>query len=231
MILGIDIMFTAASLNFLDDLAANNNRIWFEENRSRYEALVREPALEFISEMSPMLKTFAPHFRADPRKSGGSLMRVFRDTRFSRDKTPYKTNIGIQFRHDGGKDVHAPGFYVHIAIKECFLGVGCWHPDPASLARIRDWIACQPERWFSVRDDAGFTSKWSLSGDSLTRPPRGYPADHEAIKDLKRKDFIAVCPLSPEQVISEDLVELVGARFTTATPFIKFLGDALEVDC
>ena len=125
-------MFTRASIKFLDDLAANNNRIWFEENRSQYEALVRAPALAFISEMSPVLKTFAPHFRADPRKTGGSLMRVFRDTRFSRDKTPYKTNIGIQFRHAVGKDVHAPGFYVHIASDECFLAVGCWHPDADS---------------------------------------------------------------------------------------------------
>ena len=142
--------------------------------------------------MAPLLETFAPHFRADPRKSGGSLMRVFRDTRFSRDKTPYKTNIGIQFRHATGKDVHAPGLYVHIASDECFLGVGCWHPDGDSLARIRDWIAHKPERWFAVRDESGFVGEWTLSGESMTRPPRGYPADHEAIEDLKRKDFICL---------------------------------------
>lgn len=223
-------MFSTATIKFLDELAANNNRIWFEENRSRYEALVREPALAFIAAMAPVLQTFAPHFRADPRKSGGSLMRVFRDTRFSRDKTPYKTNIGMQFRHAGGKDVHAPGFYVHIASDECFLGVGCWHPDSDSLARIRDWIACKPDRWFSVRDHSAFVEEWTLSGESLTRPPRGYPADHEAITDLKRKDFIGIGSLSPEEVTSRDLVELVGARFASATPFIGFLCDALGVD-
>lgn len=222
-------MFTRASIKFLDDLAANNSRIWFEENRSQYEALVREPALEFISEMSPVLKTFAPHFRADPRRSGGSLMRVFRDTRFSRDKTPYKTNIGIQFRHASGKDVHAPGFYVHIANDECFLAVGCWHPDTGCLARIRDWIACKPEKWFSARDHSSFVEEWTLSGESLTRPPRGYQADHAAIDDLKRKDFIAKAALSLDEVIDQDFVKLAGSRFAVATPFINFLCEALEV--
>ena len=138
-------MFSKSTFKFLDQLAANNKRVWFEENKPRYEALVREPALEFIEAMAPALHTFAPHFRADSRKMGGSLMRVYRDARFSRDKTPYKTNIGIQFRHELGKDVHAPGFYVHIASTECFLAVGCWHPEPDALGRIRDFIAQKPE--------------------------------------------------------------------------------------
>ena len=120
-------MFSKATLEFLDELDANNNRTWFEANKQRYESLVRGPALDFIEAMGPVLKTFAPHFRVDPRKTGGSLMRVYRDTRFSHDKTPYKTNIGIQFRHALGKDVHAPGFYVHIAADECFFAAGCWH--------------------------------------------------------------------------------------------------------
>ncbi len=146
-------MFTKATFQFLDELAANNNRAWFEENKPRYEALVREPALDFIEAMDPVLTKFAPNFRAEPRKMGGSLMRVFRDTRFSRDKTPYKTNIGIQFRHALGKDIHAPGFYVHIATDECFFAVGCWHPESDALGKIRDLIAEKPEQWFAARDD------------------------------------------------------------------------------
>lgn len=139
-------MFTKATLNLLDELAANNDRTWFEANKSRYELLVREPALEFIAAMGSVLETFAPRFCAEPRKVGGSLMRVYRDTRFWRDKTPYKTNIGIQFRHTLGKDVHAPGFYVHIATDECFFAVGCWHPDSDALGRLRDLIAKKPEK-------------------------------------------------------------------------------------
>lgn len=222
--------FSKASLAFLDQLAANNDRQWFAANKARYEALVREPALDFVAAMAPLLTRFAPHFRADPRKMGGSLMRVFRDTRFSRDKTPYKTNIGIQFRHELGRDVHAPGFYLHIASAECFLAAGSWHPDADALGKIRDRIAQDPSRWFAARDQKSFAACWELAGASLTRPPRGYGSDHPAIDDLKRKDFICVAPLSLSAVTGTKLVALAGERFAQAAPFMKFLCTALEVD-
>ncbi|MDX8399883.1 MAG: DUF2461 domain-containing protein [Gallionellaceae bacterium] len=221
-------MFSKATFSFLDELAANNNRAWFEENKPRYEALVREPALDFIEAMEPALRTFAPRFRAEPRKVGGSLMRVFRDTRFSRDKTPYKTNIGIQFRHSLGKDIHAPGFYVHIATDECFFGAGCWHPESTALGKLRDLIALKPDKWFAVRDDEQFTAKWQLQGDTLIRPPRGFDANHPAITDLKRKDFIALAPLSIKEVTGKSLLSLTEKRFTESVPFMKFLCEALE---
>jgi uncharacterized protein (TIGR02453 family) len=222
-------MFTKATIAFLDELTANNNRAWFEENKPRYESLVREPATAFIEAMAPRLASFAPHFRADPRKMGGSLMRVFRDTRFARDKTPYKTNIGIQFRHELGKDVHAPGFYVHIAADECFLAIGCWHPDSDALGRIREHIARKPEAWFAARDERKFTVQWELSGDSLTRPPRGYAAGHPAIEDLLRKDFIGLASLTRAEVTSPRLVNLAAERFAASVPFMKFLCAALDV--
>ena len=222
-------MFTKATFDFLDELAANNNRAWFEANKPRYESLVREPALDFIEAMEPALKTFAPSFRAEPRKVGGSLMRVFRDTRFSRDKTPYKTNIGIQFRHALGKDVHAPGFYVHVATDECFFGAGCWHPEADVLGKLRDLIAQKPEKWFAVRDDKKFAAQWELWGERLTRPPRGYAADHPAIEDIKRKDFVAIASLSRHEVTGTGLVNLASKRFSEAAPFMQFLCKALEV--
>ncbi len=222
-------MFTAATFAFLDDLRAHNDRVWFEANKARYEAEVREPALEFIAAMAPLLAEFAPEFRAEPRKMGGSLMRVFRDTRFSRDKTPYKTNVGIQFRHGLGKDVHAPGFYVHVAGDGCFLGAGCWHPEPDALGRIRDLVAAEPKRWFAARDDKKFAAGWELTGDALSRPPRGHAADHPAIEDLKRKDFIALAPLSYEDVIARDLHKRAAKRFATAVPLMKFLCAAVGV--
>lgn len=222
-------MFSPATFTFLDELAANNNRAWFEANKPRYESLVREPALEFITAMVPVLEKFAPNFGAEPLKMGGSLMRVFRDTRFSRDKTPYKTNVGIQFRHVLGRDVHAPGFYLHVATNECFFGAGCWHPDAVALGLIRDLISAKPERWFSARDDKKFNSHWELVGDSLTRAPRGFAIDHVAVDDLKRKDFIGLSPLSPAEVTGPGLVKLAGTRFATAAPLMKFLCEALGV--
>ena len=222
-------MFTQATFNFLDELAANNNKAWFEANKPRYEALVREPAFDFIEAMEVPLKTFAPNFRAEPKKVGGSLMRVFRDTRFSRDKTPYKTNIGIQFRHALGKDVHAPGFYVHIATDECFFGVGCWHPESDALGKIRDLIAQKPEKWFAARDDKRFAAQWKLWGESLTLPPRGYAADHPAMSDIKRKDFVAIAPLSVKEVAGTGLVKLAEKRFAETAQFMSFLCTALDV--
>ena len=222
-------MFDEATLGFLRDLSANNNRAWFEVNKSRYDALVREPALDFIEAMGPRLAAFAPRFRADTRRLGGSLMRVYRDTRFARDKTPYKTNIGIQFRHELGKDVHAPGFYVHISCDECFLAVGCWRPEAEALARIRERIVEKPELWFAVRDDPAFAERWAVSGDRLMRPPRGYAADHPAIDDLKRKDFVAVAALSRADVLSPALIDLASERFTASRRFMEFLCGALGV--
>lgn len=222
-------MFNKATFTFLTELAENNNKAWFEENKPRYEALVREPALDFIEAMEAPLQRFAPQFRAEPKKMGGSLMRVFRDTRFSRDKTPYKTNIGIQFRHALGKDIHAPGFYVHIATDECFFGAGCWHPEADALGKIRDRVVAKPETWYAARDNKRFNEHWALAGDSLTRPPRGYPADHPAIADIKRKDFIALAPLSSKEVTHVGFVELAEQRFTDSMPLMRFLCDALGV--
>ncbi|MDH5215569.1 MAG: TIGR02453 family protein, partial [Gammaproteobacteria bacterium] len=132
--------FKPETLEFLRELAANNNREWFAENKKRYEEQVLDVALNFIQSMHDPLRKIAPHFTAVPKRVGGSLMRVYRDTRFSKDKIPYKTNIGIQFRHGKAKDVHAPGFYLHIHPDEVFLGAGIWRPESSALAALRDRI-------------------------------------------------------------------------------------------
>jgi uncharacterized protein (TIGR02453 family) len=221
--------FTSATFDFLEQLAANNDKAWFETHKDRYEEYVRTPALEYIRAMSPLLAGFAPEFRADARKMGGSLMRVYRDNRFARDKAPYKTNVGIQFRHALGKDVHAPGFYLHVAPEECFLGVGSWHPEAALLARIRDLITTQPERWRAARDDRAFIEHWSLTGDSLKRPPRGFSPDHPDITDIKRKDFLALCSLTRGEVTDAGLTGLSATRFAATAPFMRFLCEAAGV--
>lgn len=221
--------FPTAAIRFLRDLADNNNRPWFHANKRRYEERVLEPCLDFIGAMGPRLETIAPHLTAIPRRVGGSLMRIYRDTRFSRDKTPCKTNIGIQFRHELGKDVHAPGFYVHIDPDSCFLGTGIWRPASAPLGLIRDRIVADPAAWCAVRDDSGFRRRFELAGESLKRPPRGYPPGHPCVEDLKRKDFIAVAAFDFETATDAGFADLVAADFRAANPFMAFLCRALEL--
>lgn len=225
-----DAIFDKGTLRFLTQLAANNEREWFAANKSRYEAHVRDPALDYIAAMQAPLAKFAPAFRAIPERVGGSLMRVYRDTRFARDKTPFKTNIGIQFRHTAGKDVHAPGYYVHIAPGDCFLAAGMWHPEPSALTAIRDRIVAQPDAWRRVLANRPLREHFELQGDSLKRPPRGYAADHEHAADLRRKDFIAVHALTAADITSPDFVSASSKLFAGIRPLMQFLCTAVGVE-
>lgn len=221
--------FQPSLLQFLEELADHNERAWFQDNKSRYEAEVLEPSLAFIRGFAPRLKKISPYFVASDRRIGGSLMRVYRDTRFGKDKTPYKTNVGIQFRHEFGKDVHAPGFYVHVAPGECFLALGAWRPDKDALARIRQAIVDHPDRWKRARDDRKFRALFQLDGDSLKTPPRGFPADHPLVEDLKRTDFVGLQEIREQDVLRPQFSDAVAASFTAARPFMRFLCDALHV--
>lgn len=224
-----DRYFGKQTFAFLSVLAENNKREWFEAHQQEYEDFVRTPALDFISDMSDEMPAISRHFLAQPKKVGGSLMRIYRDTRFSKDKTPYKTNIGIQFRHEVGKDIHAPGYYLHIEPGECFVGIGLWHPDAEALFKIREAIAQNGDAWLAARDDATFLKYFSLEGDSLAKAPRGFAKDHPLVEDLKRKDFICLAPLSMATVTSKNLRPQVVERFRQAAPYMRFLCKALEL--
>ena len=179
--------------------------------------------------MQDPLADFAPHFTAVPTRVGGSLMRVYRDTRFSKNKLPYKTNIGIQFRHEQAKDVHAPGYYVHIEPDEVFLGVGMWRPDAEPLRAIRDRIAAKPAEWERTLAGAKFKRHFRLEGESLTRPPRGFDKDHQCIDDIKRKSFIAVKSMDVRDCLNPRFQQKVETAFVAATPFMQFLCKSVGV--
>jgi uncharacterized protein (TIGR02453 family) len=221
--------FEPPLLAFLGELEENNDRDWFAANKHRYESDVLAPALAFIAAMGPRLESISKHFIALPQKTGGSLMRIHRDVRFSNDKRPYKTNVGIQFRHVLGKDVHAPGFYVHLEPGVVFVGAGLWRPEPEPLAQIRDAIVAQPKRWQKVCGDPAFVRDWELGGDSLKRPPRGYADDHPLIEDLKRRDFIAARNLTAREIYRRGLPDRLTASFAATKPFMAFLCDAVGV--
>lgn len=215
--------------DYLLDLELNNNREWFHEHKERFEAEYREPALAFIAGMAPGLRRVSPHFLADPRKAGGSLFRIYRDVRFSRDKRPYKTHCGIHFRHRQGKDVHCPGYYLHLSLEECFLGLGIWHPEKEVLAQIRDQLDRDGAGWRRATRGKRLTSVFHLGGESLKRAPKGWPPDHPLIEDLRRKDFIAIAPLDPAQVLDPEFHSELLALMKAGTPLMRWLCKAVGV--
>ncbi|MDF1596873.1 MAG: DUF2461 domain-containing protein [Acidimicrobiia bacterium] len=221
--------FTPKLFAFLRDLAQNNDRDWFKAHQSDYEQYVREPALDFITDFAGPLAKISDNFVADSRTVGGSLFRIQRDTRFSKDKTPYKPNTGMQFRHIAGKDAHAPGFYLHLQPGECFLGVGLWRPETKAAYQIRQQIADHPADWKRATRGTRFTDVFALTGDSLVRPPKGYDGNHPLIDDLKRKDFIASTRLTQSQLTSDQLMEDVTDYCRRGAPFMKFLCEAVGV--
>jgi len=223
--------FPKDSIKFFKDLEKNNNRDWFAENKARYEDVVLNPALELVTEIAEPLKKVSPHFLAVPKKSGGSLMRIYRDIRFSKNKTPYKTNLGIHFRHEAGKNVHAPGFYFHIDTKEIFVGAGIWHPDSKTLGMIRTLIDDDPKYWKRSKNSKAFKQTFEMHGESLKRPPRGYEAGHPLIDDLKLKDHIGMVSLSKSDIFDRKLIDILIKNFKAAKPFVRFLCDAIHQPC
>lgn len=221
--------FTSRTFAFLRDLAENNDRDWFAANRSRYDADVKEPAQRFILAIGEELDRISPHLRADPRPVGGSLFRIHRDVRFSRDKSPYKTHTGIQLRHSLGKDAHAPGLYLHIEPRSCFVGMGTWRPGGPALKRIRAALVDHPEEWIRATRSPAFRERLELGGDSLKRGPRGFDPEHPLADDLKRKDFVAVCSVPQSFFTEGDLVEGTLDLAERGRPLMTFLCKALEV--
>lgn len=222
--------FRPAVFTFLGELEANNTRAWWQENKDRYVTTIREPALEFIADFEPRLRRLSPHFVADTRLNGGSLMRPYRDVRFSRDKTPYKTNVGIQFRHEAGKDVHAPGFYLHLEAASCFAGVGLWHPETKVTRQIRQRIADEPGAWKKATRSNAFLDDWDMEQDDdemLKRVPKEFDADHPFADDLRMKSFIAGKRLTQKSVTSKGFDAELAAAFRTARPLTAFLCEAV----
>ena len=222
--------FRPALFAFLRDLARNNNRDWFEANRSRYEKHLLGPAQQFITEFAPRLRSISRHFNADPRPGKGTLFRIYRDVRFSKDKSPYKTWIGIQFRHESARDAHAPGFYLHLEPGHVMAGAGIWHPDTSTTNSIRDAIVENSARWKRVTRGKRFSERFALGGDSLKRPPRGYDPEHPLIEDLRRKDFFGLANLTQKDATSPGFLDLYEQTCRDGGPLMRFLCRAVGVD-
>lgn len=216
--------FPKELFTFLRQLAKNNNREWFNDNKPRYRQFVVEPMCEFISAMGVRFEKNQWCFTADPRPHGGSMFRIYRDTRFAKDKRPYKTHAACHFRHEAGKDAHAPGFYVHLEPGAVFFGGGVWMPPNPVLEKIRHTIVENPNGWKRIISNATFKKRFGeIEGDALKRPPRGYDKEHPFIEDLKKKSFFVTQSATQKLAQSPQFINEVDRAFNTASPLMKYL--------
>jgi len=218
--------FGPAFFKFFAELKRHNNKAWFDANKRRYETDVRDPLLEFISDFQPILRRITPNLVADPRPVGGSMFRIYRDIRFSKDKTPYKTYASAHFAHlDRSRP--SPGYYLSLAPGQVYAGIGLWHPDARTLGLVRDALVAHPDRWRRIISSKTFTSRCTFEGRSLKKPPRGYDPNHLLIEDLKRTDYVAMSPFTEAQAGSTTFMTGFADVCRASAPFGQFLSQAV----
>ncbi len=217
-------MLQSSTLKFLTLLKKNNNRPWFEGQRKHYET-AKEDFLIFTENLIAGIAAFDPAIAH--LKPKDCLFRINRDVRFSKDKSPYKTNMAAYFNHKGKKG-NGAGYYLHIEPGKNFTAGGIWMPEPVVLAGIRQEIDYNFEGWNKIISNTVFkkTFKEGIKGDALVRPPKGYNETNPAIKFIKQKSFIVTAPFTDAEVQSKVFVKNTAAAFKAMKPFIDFLNTA-----
>ena len=217
--------FTPATLTFLRALKRNNDRDWFKARKERYERDVKAPMLAVIEQLAVDFQRFAPEIVASPKVS---MYRIYRDTRFSADKTPLKTNVAARFPWRGLHRHQGAGLYFEVAPGWVWIGGGMYAPEPPQLVRVREHIAdTWPEIQRLTRAKAFKALIGEMGGEKLTRVPRGYPADHPAAAILRHKQFLAGAELPPETATRDDFYPTLLAMFQAIVPLVRFLNEAL----
>ncbi len=211
--------FTPEAVAFLADLAANNERAWFQPRKADYERLLKAPLEALCLELAKRFESRGIPLEADPARSP---FRVYRDTRFSADKSPYKTHVSASFPWRGG----GPGGYFHFQPGEMYVGGGMWHPEPPRLAAWRSTVATAPGRVHAALDDPGFVAAFGVvSGERLKRVPVGFPADHPEAELLKLKDVTFGRRLSDDEALSPALPDTLAGAFASALPVLRLLAE------
>lgn len=225
--------FSPKAFTFLRGIAKHNRKEWFEAHRDTYEQELKRPLSALIDEMDVHLATIAPEIIGSPKKS---VFRIHRDVRFSKDKSPYKTNVACWFFHrDVGtrmqtEAVHGgAGFYLHIQPGACFCGGGIWMPPRPALAKIRQALVDDLEGWEAIVTNRAFRRRFGdLDTEGmLTRLPQGFAADHPAGAWLRYQSFTAGTPLTEEEVLSPKLPHVLARHYAAMTPFVRWLNTAL----
>jgi uncharacterized protein (TIGR02453 family) len=217
--------FPTEGLRFLRSLKRNNNREWFLKHKSIYDTYVKGPIDAFIEEIAHEFQKFAPEMVASPKASG---YRIYRDTRFSADKTPYKTQVAAVFPRSGLGKHEGAGYYLHISTTELLIGGGLYMPLPEDLRAIRSYIAERAGDFKRIVEGKQFLRLFgTLGGERLVRVPRGFPEDHPAAEYLKYKQFLAARTFAAEVATTPRFYRLVVDTFKGMLPIIRFLNEPL----
>ncbi len=220
--------FSHEALQFLVDLGLNNERSWFRPRKAEYERLLKRPLEALCTDLDAQFRAHNVPLRADAKKSP---FRIYRDVRFSKDKSPYKTHVAASLPWAGPGEATSPdqperhgGGYFHISPDGSYMGGGMWHPEPARLAAFRRTVDMEPGRTLAALNEPGFLARFEpVHGDSLTRMPQGYPIDHPRAELLKLKDVTFGRQLTEAEVYSASLPAILAAHFAAAVPVMAFL--------
>jgi uncharacterized protein (TIGR02453 family) len=214
--------FSPAAIQFLVDLAANNERSWFQPRKAEFERLLKGPLEALCVALGETFARRGIPLSADPARSP---FRIYRDVRFSKDKSPYKTHVSASFPWAGDGDGDAGGYF-HLQPGEIYVGGGKWHPEPAWLAAWRTAVTTDPKRVHAAIDEPAFLAMLGpVDGDRLKRVPPGYPADHPDAALLTLKDVTFGRRLSDADAISPQLPDTIADTFQVATPVMRLLAE------
>ena len=221
--------FPREGLAFLRQLKRNNNRDWFQAHKDSYEHFVRTPMAEMVLAIGEDFRRFAPEMVADPRVS---IYRIYRDTRFSRDKTPYKTQAAAVFPVRGLPKNSGPGLYFHISPEEVLIGGGIYMPEPDLLRAVRNEIAAHPKRFLSIVEGREFRKAFGeLEGEQLKTAPKGFPVEHPAARYLRYKQFLFGEEHPAALATTPRLLPAILRCFEQGMPLIRFLKEPAMRAC
>ena len=219
--------FPREGIAFMKRLKRNNNRPWFEKHKIEYESFVKLPMQSLIAALQPHFQKFGPEFDVNPKRS---LFRIYRDVRFSKDKTPYKTHAAAHFVLRGKpKGVEGSGYYLHIEPGEVYLGGGIYMPDGDQLKKIRRSIADHSDQFLGILHQTRFKKEFGkLEGEKLQRVPQGYEPEHPMAEWLKQKQFFVWVEWPESKCMKKDFVDEVARVYEAAAPLIRFLNGAMS---
>ena len=217
--------FSPKALTFFRQLAKNNDRDWFKLHKSEYDTLLKEPMLLLLAQLNSNLAHFAPDHVTEPKKA---IYRIYRDTRFSKNKIPLKLNISAMFGHRLLPKNYCSGYYFHVSATECFVGVGVYMPEPEALKALRDTIAADTKRFEKLINEPKLKKRMgTLSGDKLVRVPKGYDPAHPAAEYLKLKQFSFFKQFKPQLALDKSFGDEVAKCFDACAPFSAYLNQII----